>query len=160
VLTPYDLQKYLNANEVSAEIVFLDVPTPTVETAAQAVGASPQQIVKSILFFVAGQPVLAIACGTDYIDRHPIAALYGVGKKQVKLASPQEVLDVAGYEAGAMPPFAHLTPLSTLLDRRVVAQPLVFCGGGARNALMRLDPQDILRLTQARLMDLVAIPDS
>jgi len=160
MLTPSDLQGYLNAHAISAEIVFLDVPTPTVETAAQAVGTTPNQIVKSILFLVADLPVLAIACGLDYIDRHPIAALYGVGKKQVKLASPQKVLDIAGYEAGAMPPFAHLTPLPTLIDRRVMAQPLVYSGGGAGNALMRVDPQNILRATQARLMDLVATPDS
>jgi Cys-tRNA(Pro) deacylase len=150
-----DLQTFLQANAIPADILRLPVPTPTVETAAQAVGAQPQQIVKSILFLVDDQSVLAIACGTAYIERRMIASLYGVGKKRVKLASPDEVVWVSGYEVGAMPPFGHRQPLPTLLDRRVLQLTEVYAGGGAENALLRISPQDILRFSQAQVMDLV-----
>jgi len=156
LLTPDDVQKYMDARAVQGEILVLDVPTPTVETAAQAVGALPQQIIKSILFLVSGQPVLAITCGTETVYRRAIAALYGVGRKKVKLASPQEVLESAGYPVGAMPPFAHLQPLPTLIDRRVLQQPFVFGGGGADNTLLRLAPADLLRLTAAQVLDLTS----
>jgi prolyl-tRNA editing enzyme YbaK/EbsC (Cys-tRNA(Pro) deacylase) len=150
-----DLQGFLQANQIPAEILRLPVPTPTVETAAQAVGAQAEQIVKSILFLVDGQPVLAITCGRAYVDRKAIADLFGVGKKRIKLASADEVLALSGYEVGSMPPFGHCQPIRSLLDRRVLGLSEVFAGGGAENALMRIAPQDIRRISNAEVLDLV-----
>ncbi len=124
-LNPADLQAFMLQHAIQGEILSLEVPTPTVETAAQAVGAQPDWIVK------------------------------GVGRKRVKLATPDVVLRVAGYEAGAMPPFGHLQPIPTLIDPRVLAHPVVYAGGGAENALVRLDSQEILRVTGAQVIDLI-----
>jgi prolyl-tRNA editing enzyme YbaK/EbsC (Cys-tRNA(Pro) deacylase) len=149
-----ELSEYMQSHNIVGEILRLDVPTPTVETAAQAVNAKPEQIIKSILFLVDGHPVLVIACGLSNIERRAIADLYAVGKKKVKLATPDVVLEISGYEVGAMPPFGHLQPLATLIDRRVLDVPEAYAGGGAENALVRLNPQDILRVTGARVLDL------
>lgn len=149
-----DLFVYMQRHGIEGEILHLDTPTPTVEIAARVVGARPDQIVKSILFVVDEQPVLAITCGTALIDRRAIADLYQVGRKRVRLASPQAVLDFAGYEVGAMPPFGHLQPLPTLLDRRVLEQDQVYAGGGDENALVRLATASLERHTQARVVDL------
>lgn len=157
-LTVDDLQKFLQDNTVKAELLPLPVPTPTVETAAQAVGAKVDQIVKSILFLVDDQPVLAITSGTAYIDRRAIAEMYGVGKKRVKLATPEKVLEVSGYEVGSMPPFGHSRPIRSLIDRCVLEFDDVFAGGGAENVLMHIAPQEILRVSTALVMDLVANP--
>jgi prolyl-tRNA editing enzyme YbaK/EbsC (Cys-tRNA(Pro) deacylase) len=153
-LTPADLVEYMKHNAVPGEILHLSVPTPSVEAAARAVGTRPERIVKSILFLVNGLPVLSISCGTANIDRRSIARLYNVGRKQVKLAEPELVQQISGYEVGAMPPFGHLEALPTLLDQRVLEHPYVFAGGGAENALVRLNPQDILRVTGAKVTDL------
>jgi len=155
VLRPSDIRNFMEARAMEAEILLLEALTPTVQAAAEAVGAQPTQIVKSILFMVAEQPVLAIACGLDRIDRRAVAGLFGVGRKRVKLADAETVLRLTGYEVGAMPPFAHRQPLTTLLDRRVLEQPVVYAGGGAENALLRLSPTEMLRITQARVLDLI-----
>lgn len=160
-LNSSDLQAFMEAHSIQGEILRLDLPTPTVETASQAAGVRLDQIVKSILFLVEDgpeteqyQPVLAIACGTAHVEQRAIAAHFGVGRKRIKLASPDRVQSITGYAVGAMPPFGHRQPLPTLLDPRVLALPVVFAGGGAENALVRLDPYDILRVTQAVVMDL------
>lgn len=150
-----ELWDYMQAHTIPGEIMHLSVPTPTVETAAQAVGTNADQIIKSILFVVDGQPVLAIACGLASISRRAIADLYGVGKKRVKLATPETVLEISGYEVGAMPPFGHHQPLATLIDRRVLSFSDAYAGGGAENALLHLNPQDILRVTGAKVLDLL-----
>ncbi len=149
-----DLCAYMQQHGIEGEIIHLESPTPTVETAARAVGAHPDQIVKSILFLVEDQPVLAITCGMALIDRRAIADLYQVSRKRVRLATPQAVLEFAGYEVGAMPPFGHLQPLPTLLDRRVLGQESVYAGGGDENALVRLAPASIERHAYARVIDL------
>lgn len=150
-----DLAGYMNVHGIQGEILHLNVPTPTVEAAALAVSALPEQIIKSILFVVDGQPVLAVACGKTSIGRRAIADLYGVGKKRVRLAAPEMVLEISGYEVGAMPPFGHRQPLTTLIDLRVLDSSESYAGGGAENALVRLNPQEILRVTEAKVLDLL-----
>ena len=158
-LSPADLQAYMQQNSIPGEFLYLDIPTPTVETAARAVGTQPENIVKSILFLVDNQPVLAITCGNHHVDRRPIARKFGVGRKRVKLATPEDVLQLAGFEVGAMPPFGHLRPIPTLIDRRVMEHNPVYAGGGAENALIRLNPGDIQKATGAQTMDLWAASD-
>jgi prolyl-tRNA editing enzyme YbaK/EbsC (Cys-tRNA(Pro) deacylase) len=155
-LNSTDLQAFMTAHGIAGEIMHMNVPTPTVEIAAQALGVRVDQIVKSILFLVRGQPVLAITCGTAYIDRRAIATYYGMGHKRIKLASPEEVRSISGYEVGAMPPFGHRQPLPTLLDRHVLDLPEVYAGGGEENAMLRLNPQEIPNATTAVIMDLTS----
>ena len=150
-----ELRAFMQGHGIDGELLSLNVPTPTVETAAQAVNARPEQIIKSILFMIDGQPVLAIACGKANIDRRAIADLYGVGKKRVKLASPETVLEISGYEVGAMPPFGHRQPLITLMDPHVLDSTQAYAGGGAENVLVHLNPQEILQVTKANVVDLI-----
>lgn len=154
-LGPEDLSAYMQAHLIPGEILQLSSLTPTVEAAARAVGTEAERIVKSILFLVAGRPVLAITCGTDRVETRALAARYGVGRKRVKLADAQTVMQETGFEVGAMPPFGHRYPLPTLLDPRVLAQPEVYAGGGSDSTLVRCSPRDILEATQAEVLDLL-----
>ncbi|MBE0408929.1 MAG: YbaK/EbsC family protein [Anaerolineales bacterium] len=158
-LTPNDLDIFMQEQGMSGQILFLNSPTPTVEAAAQAVGTSTEQIVKSILFLVNERLILAVTCGEALVDRKAIASLFGVGKKKVKLASPEVVLRETGFSVGSMPPFGHRSKLLTLLDQRVLEQPEVFAGGGAENALVKLDPRAILETTNAQVIDLIRSPE-
>ncbi len=158
MLTPNNLQEFMTQAGIEGEIVFLSQPTPTVEAAAEAVGTRPEQIAKSVLFTIQEQYILAITCGTRFVERKVIAALFGVGRKRVKLAPPEVVLKVTGYPVGTVPPFGHPQPLQTLLDPQVLTHNQVYAGGGAHNALTRLDPQAILKTTQAQIIDLHTPP--
>jgi prolyl-tRNA editing enzyme YbaK/EbsC (Cys-tRNA(Pro) deacylase) len=150
-----ELYHYMQEHSIPGQIVRLDVPTPTVESAANAVNTSPDQIIKSILFVVDEQPVLAIASGLSNIDRRAIADLFGVGRKRVKLASAETVLEISGYEVGAMPPFGHRKKLKTLIDPRVLEFPEAYAGGGAENVLVHLNPQDLLQATGGTVLDML-----
>jgi prolyl-tRNA editing enzyme YbaK/EbsC (Cys-tRNA(Pro) deacylase) len=147
-----DLAAFMASEEIAGELVELPVLTRTVETAAQAVGVEPDRIVKSIMFLIEGEPVLAITCGTAYVDRRAIGKRFGVGRKRVKLASRDEVLAETGFDIGAMPPFGHRKPLKTLVDQRILQFSFVYAGGGAENTLLKINPQDIVDVTQPEIL--------
>lgn len=153
-LSTSDLQAFLQTHQIPGEILRLDVPTPTVAAAADAVGTHPGQIIKSILFLVDGDPVLTVTCGEERVDSRSVAAHRSVGRKRVKLADPKTVLEICGYEVGAMPPFGHLQPLPTLVDPSVLAQEEVYGGGGAENALLRFCPRAFLQFDYVQALDL------
>lgn len=158
-LNPGDLEEFMRENEIPGEIIHLDVPTPTVKSAAQAVGTTPENIVKSILFLVGERNVLTITCGPEFVERRAISAHYNIGRKKVKLADPDHVLQETGYHVGAMPPFGHHLPLHTLVDKRLLDKKQVYAGGGSDRTLLRIDPQAILKSTQAEVLDLLNPPD-
>ncbi|MBX5443826.1 aminoacyl-tRNA deacylase [Sphaerobacter sp.] len=150
---PDRLARYLAEHGVDAEILFPDQPTPTVPLAAEALGVPPDQIVKSLLFQGKdGDCVLAIVRGTARVSRARLAAVTGL--RQPKLAPPQVVRDLTGYEPGGTPPVGHLTPVPVVVDRAVLDEAVVFGGGGSDRTMLRIRPHDIVRLTRAVVADL------
>jgi prolyl-tRNA editing enzyme YbaK/EbsC (Cys-tRNA(Pro) deacylase) len=158
ILQPAALEEFMQEKGIPGEILYLQMPTPTVEAAAAAVGTNPENIIKSILFTINQEPVLAITCGPSYIERRAIALHFNVGRKKVKLADPDTVISETGYQIGGMPPFGHLTPLQTLIDQRVLEKDQVYAGGGSDQTLLQVKPQIILSVTQAHVMDLINRP--
>ncbi len=159
-----DLEAFLRAHQVQGVIVHLPEHTPTVEDAARVVGTSVDGIVKSVLFVwdapaapaaPAGQPVLVVANGTRRVDYRRVADCLGASRRRVRLADAEAVLALTGYPVGAVPPFGYPAPLRTLMDRRVLAQPEVYAGGGALDALLRISPAEIARATRAEVVDVV-----
>lgn len=153
-LTPKDLALFIKQHNIDAELIPLDTHTPTVETAAVAVGVSPDQIVKTLLFMVDEKAVLVIANGTGRIDRRMLGKHFGVSRKKTTFADPNTVQELTGYTVGAVPPIGHRTAIPALVDPSVVAQEMVYGGGGSDTTLMRLKPQDILAHNQVEIVSL------
>lgn len=155
--TPIDLEAYLRAHDIAAELVFPSEDTPTVSLAARAMGCAEDQIVKSVLFVVkreeSADRVLVMTNGTAQIDFRKLAGFFGVGRKRIRLASTGEVLARTGYPAGGVPPFGFDQPIVTLIDRGVFEQVVVYAGGGDERTLLRTTPAELVRVTSARMID-------
>ena len=152
-----DLARWIAENGVAAEVVCLPVETPTVHAAADAVNVSPEAILKSLLFLADGQPYLVMANGLAKVDRSKLSAHWGLGKKRVKMASAEKVLELTGYPVGAVPPFGHRTLLPILMDPAVLKQPVVYAGGGGIQALVCLTPQELCRVVKPEIVSVVSI---
>ena len=151
-LSPDDLLAYMKEHAIPGELLYLEVPTPTVEAAARAVGVRPEQIIKSILFTVNGNPVLAITCGPSYVDRRSIAGLFGVGKKRVKLATPEQVEEISGYEVGAMPPFGNLYDVDTYVAASLIDDKEIAFNAGTHTELIRTQYKDYKNLVKPKVV--------
>jgi len=155
-----DLMAWVTRHGVAARLVAPGVPTPTVPEAAAALGVRPEQVLKSLVFLVAGEPRLVIAAGEDRVRYPALAAAWGVGRRQLRMATPEEAQALSGYAVGGMPPFGHREPLQTLVDaRRIVSGLRVYAGGGTRSALLELETDELLRVTGARSEPLTDDPD-
>lgn len=153
-LTADDLEAWLRRHGIAAEVVRLHAPTPTVQAAADVLGVSVDQILKTVVFWAAGEPVLVVARGTGRIETRRLAQYLGIGRKKVRVARPEEVLEATGYPAGAVPPCGHRSPLRTLVDARVLHLSVAYAGGGAHNALLRITPEALLEATHAEVVAL------
>lgn len=155
MLTSTNLQQYINTHQITATILPMAEHTPTVPDAARVLGVASEQIIKSLVFVIKGKPLLVISNGITKVDRRKIAAHMGVGRKKVKFANAEQALEITGYVVGSMPPFGHRQTLPTLVDSAITELEVIFGGGGDIDAMLRLTPAELLRVTGAETVDIV-----
>ncbi|MCB0166210.1 MAG: YbaK/EbsC family protein [Anaerolineae bacterium] len=151
-LTSADLQRFIDAHDIEAEILIMAEHTPTVPDAARALEVEPEQIIKSLVFLVNDEPILVINNGTALIDRRKVAARLDVGRKKVKFASAEQALAITGYIVGSMPPFGHRQTMRTLIDPAITELTVIYGGGGDIDAMLRLTPAELLRVTAGEVI--------
>ncbi len=150
-LTPQTLQAYLDQHQVAAEIVFPGKPTPTVPAAAAALGVDVNQIVKSVVLLVDDRPFLVFGCGTRRVDFRKLAQRLNINVQRIKLANPDQVLEITGYGKGTVPPIGLKTRMATFMDPAVRAYETIYAGGGGIDALLKLTSAELLRISEAEL---------
>ncbi len=155
-LTPTDLALYIGQHNITAELIPTSGDTPTVAAAAAALGVSTDEIIKTLIFFVGGEPYAVITNGLASVPTRPLADHFGVGKRQVKLARATQVVELTGYPVGGVPPFGHRSAIPVLLDRSVLALPVIYGGGGDDRTMLKIETKELLRATAAVVLPLTS----
>ncbi len=142
------LKAYIAEHGIQCEHLVFERSTHSVAEAAEAAGATPQDLVKSVCMLTRdGRVVVAIVKGEDRADRQALQALLGLGK--LSIASPQAMLEKTGYPAGGTPPFGF--DAAFVMDERVFEAAVVYAGGGSDRALIRIAPGELQRVNGARI---------
>jgi len=153
MMSHMSLNSYLQKEGVKARILTFEKHTMTVRDAERQLGISRERIIKSMLFIDENKaPVLGIVTGDRKISDKKLRK--ACGARKLKLADPQTVKRLTGYEVGALPPVGHVKPIRTFIDLKVMSFERVYGGGGAVNALLEIDPRDIKRVSRAKVVDI------
>jgi prolyl-tRNA editing enzyme YbaK/EbsC (Cys-tRNA(Pro) deacylase) len=144
---------FLRSTGAEARIEELGAETPTAAAAADAVGCTLGQIVKSIVLVCDRAPVVALVPGDRKADGGKVAQL--VGARRATLARSAEVLSATGFEPGGVAPFPLERVSVVLVERSLARHPIVWAGAGSDHHMVALSPRELVRLTQGRVEDLV-----
>jgi prolyl-tRNA editing enzyme YbaK/EbsC (Cys-tRNA(Pro) deacylase) len=146
------VQDALLRQGVDLQVVELPASTRTSLEAAQAVGCEVGQIAKSLVFKRSqrGTPVLVIASGANRVDEARLEAL--MGEPPAK-ADADFVRLQTGFVIGGVPPLGHSQPLETYIDRDLLQYGEIWAAAGTPNAVFRLTPADLPRLTGGQVAD-------
>jgi Cys-tRNA(Pro)/Cys-tRNA(Cys) deacylase len=109
--------------------------------AAQALGAEPGRVLKTLMTLVDGRPVCAILASDKEVAMKRLAA--AVGGKSAQMMKPAEAERITGYKVGGVSPFGQKKRASTVLDAAALAHAQVFVNGGQRGLQVELSPQDL-----------------
>jgi len=116
--------------------------TRTAQDAANAIGCTVAQIVKSLLFVVGGQPTMALVSGANQLDEKKLAALCGVGRKKVKRGNAGIAREATGFAIGGVPPFGHATKLPVFIDEDFLQFDTIWAAAGTPNAVFAITSND------------------
>ena len=121
--------------------------TRTAQDAANSVGCTVGQIVKSLLFVVNGQPTMALVSGDNQLDEKKLAVLCGVGRKKVKRGNADIAREATGFAIGGIPPFGHASQLPTYIDEDLFQFDVIWAAAGTPNAVFAITPDELVQIT-------------
>lgn len=147
------VQAALQALGLELQVLEMPASTRTAAEAAQAVGCELGQIVKSLVFRRqhSGLPLLIAASGANRVDERKIAAVLG---EPIGRADPEFVRLHTGFAIGGVAPVGHPQPLHTLVDEDLLAYTEIWAAAGTPNALFRLKPADLLKMTAGQAIQI------
>ncbi len=133
-------------------VVELPDSTRTAVEAAQAIGCTVEQIVKSLVFKgrQTDQPVLVVASGPNRVNTQTIAALLG---EPVDKPDADYVRARTGFVIGGVPPVGHSEPLATFIDQDLLQYDTIWAAAGTPRAVFELTPDDLVKMTGGQVID-------
>ena len=153
-LHPNTLRVIAAAREAGLEITTRRFPegTKTAADAAAAIGVTVGQIVKSLVFGVDNEIVMALVSGSNQLDEKKLAAAAGGSK--CSRVDADAVRAATGYPIGGVPPFGHSTQLRVFVDPDLLQYDEVWAAAGTWNDNFGAAPADIVRVAGGMVTDL------
>ncbi len=150
------VQAALEAAGLDVTVVNLQKSARTAQLAADALGVDLGSIVKSLVFLVDGEPVLALVAGDRRVDPAKLKALSGA--RRVMIAGAERVRSETGFSVGGVPPVGHQRPLPTWIDASLGRFETVYAAAGHPRAVFPIAFESLLRITAGRVADVTQDP--
>jgi len=126
--------------------------TRTAQEAADAIGVELGQIVKSLIFGVDGEVVLAYVSGSNQLDESKLAI--AAGGAMCQRVDAEVVRSTTGFPIGGVPPFGHTTPLRIFIDPDLLQYDEVWAAAGTWHDVFGIDPHKLVGASGGVVTDL------
>ena len=126
--------------------------TKTALDAAAAIGVDVGQIVKSLVFAVDGEVVLAYVSGANQLDERKLAVAAGGAK--CSRVDADTVRRATGYPIGGVPPFGHATHLPVFIDPDLLQYDEVWAAAGTWHDVFGIEPHKLVQASEGLVTDL------
>jgi prolyl-tRNA editing enzyme YbaK/EbsC (Cys-tRNA(Pro) deacylase) len=144
-------ESWLERTDLGVTVKEFPQGTRTAVDAARAVGCDVGQIVKSLVFLAAGNPVVALVSGANRLDERRLGALAG---EPVTKADAETARLATGYAIGGVPPFGHATEVPVFMDRDLLGHRVVWAAAGRPDSVFEIQPERLRELSNAMIADL------
>lgn len=140
-------------SEKAPDIAVIDqgVSTATVAEAAVALGVLPAQIAKTLSIRIKDQVVLLVARGDARLDNRKTRDALGA---RPRMLGADEVEAITGHPVGGVCPFGLASVLPVYCDISLKAFTEIYPAAGSRTTSVRITPDRLATLVDARWVDL------
>lgn len=122
--------------------------------AAESLGVSADQVLKTLMTLVDGKPVCAVLGSDRELSLKKLAA--AAGGKSAQMMKPAEAERISGYHVGGVSPFGQKRQAPTFVDQAALGHARVFVNAGQRGLQARLAPADLMAAAGAHAVDISA----
>ena len=146
-------EKFLKNFDQSLEVIILENSARTAQDAATALHCNVGAIVKSLLFKTENTFILCLVAGDKRCSLNKIKKIND--KKDISMASLEEVKTQTGYTIGGVSPIGHLEEIEIIIDNSLKRFNELFAAAGHPNCVFKINFKDIQKITNGKVEDII-----
>ena len=146
-------ERFLKDFDKSLEVIILENSARTAQDAAKALDCNVGAIVKSLLFRTGDDFILCLVAGDKRCSLNKLRKLKD--KKDILMASPEEVKTQTGYTIGGVSPIGHLKKIEILIDKSLERFIQLFAAAGHPNCVFKINFINIQKITNGKVENII-----
>jgi Cys-tRNA(Pro) deacylase len=147
------VERFLKDFDKSLEVIVLENSARTAHDAATALGCDVGAIVKSLLFKTEDSFTLCLVSGDKRCSLTKLKKIKN--KRDISMASPEEVKTQTGYTIGGVSPVGHLNKIEIFIDKSLDRFINLFAAAGHPNCIFKINFIDIKKITNGKIEDII-----
>ena len=147
------VEKLLKKFDESQKVIVLETSARTAIEAASSLGCEVGAIVKSLLFKTEDIYTLCLVSGDKKASLNKIKKK--LNKKDVSMASADEVKNITGFTIGGVSPIGHSIKIDILIDNSLDRFKFLFAAAGHPNCVFKITFNDLEKISNGLVGDIV-----
>ena len=134
------------------KVQILEKTARTAKEAANALNCEEGAIVKSLVFKTETEFLVCLISGDKRCSLNKLKKV--ISKKDVSMASADEVKAQTGFTIGGVSPVGHINNLDIIIDKTLERFQIVYAAAGHPNSIFKIDISKLKDLTKGRVEDI------
>ena len=147
------VQAILTEFNSNIEVIELNSSARTALEAASSLGCEVGAIIKSLLLKTEQNFTLCLVAGDKKASLNKIKKI--LNKKDVSMASANDVKNITGFTIGGVSPVGHLNKIDILIDHSLERFNQLFAAAGHPNCIFKISFKDLSKITKGSIQELV-----
>ena len=134
------------------KVKILEKTARTAKEAANALNCEEGAIVKSLVFKTETEFLVCLISGDKRCSLNKLKKV--ISKKDVSMASADDVKAQTGFTIGGVSPVGHINNLDIIIDKTLERFQIVYAAAGHPNSIFKIDISKLKDLTKGRVEDI------
>ena len=145
-------EKCLKEFDENLSVVELQNSAKTALDAANSLNCEVGAIVKSLLIKIENDFLLCLVSGDKRCSLNKLKKISE--KKNVRMASADEVKSQTGYTIGGVSPVGHINNIQIFVDNSLSRFKDIFAAAGHPNAIFKINYEKLIQITKGDVKDI------
>ena len=145
-------EKCLKEFDENLSVVELENSAITALDAADSLNCEVGAIVKSLLIKIENDFLLCLVSGDKRCSLNKLKKISE--KKNVRMASADEVKSQTGYTIGGVSPVGHINKIQIFIDNSLSRFTDIFAAAGHPNAIFKINYEKLIQITKGDVKDI------
>jgi Cys-tRNA(Pro) deacylase len=145
-------EKCLKEFDENLSVVELENSAKTAMDAANSLNCEVGAIVKSLLIKIENDFLLCLVSGDKRCSLNKLKKISE--KKNVRMASADEVKSQTGYTIGGVSPVGHINKIQIFIDNSLSRFTDIFAAAGHPNVIFKINYEKLIQITKGDVKDI------
>ncbi len=145
-------EKCLKEFDENLSVVELENSAKTALDAANSLNCEEGAIIKSLLIKIENDFLLCLVSGDKRCSLNKLKKISE--KKNVRMASADEVKSQTGYTIGGVSPVGHINKIQIFIDNSLSRFTDIFAAAGHPNAIFKINYEKLIQITKGDVKDI------